>query len=166
MTTRQPRTTPKKPRRKRPAPGEIYEIADTDNRFYYAAINCDGTCSFIDFWSATPLKIEEIERRQQFFLKLSVSDFSINDDWKRLGKITLAGDLNEPTIFRHQSVGSTIVEVVDPRVPNRLAQTKEDFELPMLAAWSTENVLAVLRYRFFRTPELDEHYRYLIGKPL
>jgi hypothetical protein len=63
-------------------------------------------------------------------------------------------------------VGSTIVEVVDPRFPNRLAQTKEDFELPKLAVWSTGNVLPVLRYRFFRTPELDEHYRYLIGKPL
>jgi hypothetical protein len=166
MTTRQPRTTPKKPRRKRPVPGEVYEIADTDNRFYYAAITCEGHCSFFDFWSLTPLEIEEIERRQKFFLRLSVMDFSVTDNWKKVGKIAVTGDLNEPNIFRHQSVGSTIVEVVDPRFPNRLAQTKEDFELPKLAVWSTGNVLPVLRYRFFRTPELDEHYRYLIGKPL
>ena len=160
------RTNARKPRYRRPIPGDIYQIADTDRRFYYAAICIDGNCAFFDYWSPVPLTLEEIEKRQVVFIRLAVSDRSIADNWTRLGKIGLAGALNDPTIFRHQSVGSTIVEVIDPRLPNRPAETKEDFELPKAAVWLAENVLPVLRYRFFRSPELNERIKFLIGKPL
>ena len=151
------RTNARKPRYRRPIPGDIYQIADTDRRFYYAAICIDGNCAFFDYWSPVPLTLAEIEKRQVVFMRLAVSDRSIADNWTAL---------NDPTTFRHPSVGSTIVEVIDPRLPNRPAETKEDFELPKAAVWLAENVLPVLRYRFFRSPELNERIKSLIGKPL
>jgi hypothetical protein len=141
-----------------PRPGDVYEIADPPNGYYYAAIGIGGDTLFFDKVAPAPSKIEYL-KEVPFFLRLSVSDASIRTAWKKIGTLPVCGELNTYGKYRNQPVGSDQVYIYDNSDGSFSAASDDETEnLETLATWDgTHHILPILRYHFFRTETRFRH---------
>lgn len=152
---------------KAPKPGWVYEIPDREFGNYYCAMSVGTTACFFDTWSLTHLSIPNL-KGIPIFLSLMVSDHVVKRNWKKIGELPIEGDLANFAKFRHQSVGSSVVNLYDEKDGSFTpVNESEVIGLPVLAVWDGNmQVIEVLRYRFFRSPPLNDHKRMLVGREI
>jgi len=139
--------------KRKPASGEVLEIADLPHGYYYVAIAIDGDCLFFDRTSDRPIQPRELEG-VPFFLRLPVMLESASSRWRSIGNLEVAKELATYGKYAIEPLGEDKVFILDHRDGSVSPSTIEaTAALEWAGVWDlTNHILPVLRFHFFRIP--------------
>jgi hypothetical protein len=136
--------------------GQVYEISDPPNRFYFAAVANGEDVVFYDLVRDQPADDVEVVSDAQPLLRLAVSHPTIKRArWRLLGKVAIRGSLAEYGEYFHgQSGTDESVRVYSNKDASvRAVPAADAVEFEFLGVWDAVNhITPILREHFFGEP--------------